>query len=247
MIKEALEFLSKLQTPKNPVTVEVNQQQYAVKPDGTIGDAVRDLAPQWDKPTFVVHTLSALKELWEAKLDDFPEDVALHVGDHLAVNMVSLKADEFGRRHVFALATHIEEVPFAFGKFMPAEKFLIDLRTSFLFNDNAVKIQQVCSNLSSGMTVNLADDGVSQQLEVKEGTMTKSGVTIPAEGIELIPWRSFRDAAPVTSKFLLRLRGVKDGLPEVALFEIDQKWKLDTIHSIGDWLRKNVKDAKVIA
>ena len=84
-------------------------------------------------------------------------------------------------------------------------------------------------------------------MEVKDGTVTRSGVTIPAEGIELIPWRSFRDAAPVTSKFLLRLRGVKDGLPALALFEIDQKWKLDTIHSIGDWLRKNVKGAKVIA
>lgn len=242
-----LEYLFSKLKDKHSVTHKVGEQEYAVNANGTLGEPVRGLAPQWDKPTFEVQTLSGLKGLCEVNVDDFPEAVGLHVVDYLTVRLVSLKADDFGRRHVYAQAKHAIETPFKFAEFMPAEKFLIDLRTSFLFNDNAVKIQQVCSNLSSGMTVNLADDGVSQQLEVNAGTVSKSGVVIPAEGIALIPWRSFRDADPVESKFLLRLKGVKDSLPVVALYEIDQKWKLDTVHAIGDWLHKHIKGVTVIA
>lgn len=247
MIKEALEFLSKLQTPKNPVTVEVNGQHYAVEASGTLGQPVRDLAPQWQKPVFKVSTLSALKCLFEAKLDDFPETVGLHVADYRTVRLVSLKADEFGRRHVYAEAVHEAETPFKFNLYLPAEEFLIGLRASFYYNDEAVKVQQVCSQLSSGTAVNLADDGISQKLEVSGGTISKAQVVIPAEGIELILWRTFRDAPAVASKFLLRLKSVKDGLPTVALFEIDQKWRLDSIHAIGEWLGKNIQGVTIIA
>jgi hypothetical protein len=246
-LKAVSEYLFGRLKDVRPVTVNVGSQDYAVRADGTLGDAVRALAPQWNKPTFNVQTLSALAALYAAEVDDFPGTCALHVADYLTVELVSVKADEFGHRHVFAQAKHQQETPFLFNEYMPAEKFLIALRTSFLFNDNAVKVQQLCSNLDSGMTVNVADDGVSQSLEVKAGTSSKSGVVIPAEGIALIPWRTFRDAAPVESKFLLRLKGVKDGLPLVALFDIDQKWKLDTTNSIADWLRKNVPAATVIA
>jgi hypothetical protein len=246
-MKDILQYLFGRLKDVRPVTHEINGQHYAVAADGTLAQPVRDLAPQWDAPTFKVLTLTALAELYAAKVDEFPENVALHVVDHLTVQLVSLKADVFGRRHVYAQAGHVQDTCFKFNEYMPAEKFLIDLRTSFLYNDDAVIVQKVCSNLESGMSVNVADDGVSQALEVKAGTGSKSGVTIPAEGIGLIPWRTFRDAAPVESKFLLRLKGVKDGLPQVALYEIDQKWKLDTIHSIGEWLRRHVKDARIIA
>lgn len=246
-MKEFLEYLFAKLKDKLPVTHTVGGQEYQVNANGTLGAPVLKLAPQWDKPIFNVATLSALKELHDAKVDDFGAEVGLHVADYLTVHLVALKADEYGRRHIFATAKHVVETPFQFGKYQEAEQFLIDLRTSFFYDDNAVKIHQLCSNLESGMTVSLADDGVSQKLEVKAGTSSRSAVEIPAEGIDLVPWRTFRDASPVSSKFLLRLKTVKDSLPQIALFEIDQKWKLDTTHSIADWLRRHIKDAKVIA
>ena len=247
MIEQALKFLASVQTPKNPVTVQVAKQTYAVKPDGTLGDPVRELAPQWPKPAFQVSTLSGIAELVKAKLDDFEQTVGLHVVDHLNVHLVALKADEFGRRHVYAEAVHVEGAGFQFNKFLDAEEFLIAFRRSFLFNEDAVKVQQLCSSLESGMQVSMADDGLSQQLEIKSGTLSRSPVKLPAEGIPLVPWRMFRDAAPVVSKFLLRLRGVKDGLPLIALYEIDQQWKLECVQSIAHWLRTHVKDVAVIA
>jgi hypothetical protein len=246
-MEKFLQYLFTRLKDVRPVTHKVGEQEYAVQADGTIGQPIRALAPQWDKPTFTVETLSALKALYEAQVDGFGEDVGLHVSDYLNVRLVALKADDFGRRHVFAHATHKSETPFRFGEYLKAEDFLIQLRTSFLFNENAVKVQQLCSNLESGVQITLADDGLSQAIEAKAGTTSKAKVEIPGEGISLIPWRTFRDASPVSSNFLLRFKGVKDELPLIALFEVDQKWKLDTVNSIAQWLRTHIKDAKVIA
>lgn len=246
-MKEFLQYLFGRLKDVKPVTHKVGEQEYAVTAEGTLGAPVRALAPQWDKPTFHVGTLSALKEIYEARVDDFGTEVGLHVADYLTVHLIALKADDFGRRHIFATAKYANETPFEFGKYLAVEKFLIDLRASFFFNDETVKVQQLCSRLESGSTVSVANDGMSQKIEIKIGVESKSETVIPADGVELIPWRTFRDVSPVTSKFLLQLKPIKDSLPLVALFEIDQKWKLDTIHSIGDWLRKHIKDAKVIA
>ena len=246
---EVLEYLFDRLKSDTPVTHKVGEQAYAVRVDGTLGDPVRGLAPQWTKPAFAVSTLSGLAELVKAKVDEFPETVALHVVDHLSVELVSLKADEFGRRHVYAKATHVEGASFKFNTYLEAEDFLIAFRRSFLFNEEAVKVQQLCSSLQSGMQVNVADDGLSQQLEVKTGTVSKAQVFLPADGISLIPWRTFRDAAPVDSKFLLRFKTVKESLPQIALYEIDQMWKIDTVKSIAHWLRghTHTKDIAVIA
>jgi hypothetical protein len=227
----------------------VEGQDYAVQANGTLGSPIRELPPQFDKPVFRVQTLSALAAAVTAKIDGYDEvdDVALHVVDYLTVQLISVSADEFGRRHVYAEAKHQSECPFKFNEYMAAEKFMIDLRTSFYLTDEAVKVQTVVSSLESGQTISMADDGLSQQVEIKAGTISKTNVVLPSEGIPLIPWRTFRDATPVESKFLLRLKQVKDDLPLVALYEIDAKWRLDTVNSIAKWLKENTKDVRVIA
>lgn len=246
-LKNALEYVFGRMKDTRPVTVDVDGQPYAVMTDGTLGQPVRKLAPHFVKPVFKVQTLSALAGAVAAKIDSFGEEVVLHVVDYLTVQLVSTQADEYGRRHVFLEAKHAAECLFEFNKFMSAEKFVMDLKTSFYTNDEALKVQQVVSSLESGQTISMADDGLSQQIEIKTGTTTKSQVTLPSDGIPLIPWRTFRDANPVESKFLLRLKQVKDDLPLVALYDIDQKWKLDTVNSIADWLKHNVTGVPVIA
>lgn len=243
-MKDVVEYLFGRLKDKTPVTVAVDGQAYAVKADGTLGAPVRELEPQFIKPTFKVQTLSALSLAVAAGIDSFGSEVALHVVDYRTVQLVSTRADAYGHRHVFVEARHEEECAFQFDTFMPAEKFLIDLKTSFFTTDDAVKVQRVVSSLESGQNVTTADDGLSQRLELKAGTVSKAEVVLPADGVPLIPWRTFRDAAPVESKFLLRLKGQKDGVPHAALFEIDAKWKLDTVKSVAAWLRANV-DGKI--
>jgi hypothetical protein len=248
-MKEVLEYLFSRLKDKQPVTHMVGDQEYAVQANGTLGNPVRELAPQWDKPTFVVSTLSGLADLYKAQVDEFPkEDVALHIANYREVQLVSLKADQFGRRHVYAKAVHTLNVPFVFDKFYTSpEEFLIPFRASFLFNEEAVKVQQLCSQVGSGEAVAVSDDGISQEVVAKSGTVTKAAVVLPASGIPLIPWRTFREADPVISKFLLRMKGVKEALPHIALFEIDGMWQLETVGSIAHWLKKNVPGATIIS
>jgi hypothetical protein len=209
---------------------------------------VRDLAPQWIKPTLEVGSLGALAEVYRARIDDCEEDTAFHVADYRTVRLIRMKADEFGQRHIYAAAKYAEETPFRFNQFLAPETFIIDFRASFYWNEEAVKVSTVVSHLESAHQVVVADDGLSQRLEItKETRYLKTPVTLPAEGVPLIPWRTFREAAPVESRFLLRLRMVKDAPPNAALFEIDQKWKLDTVESVAAWIRGELPQARVIA
>lgn len=246
-MNQVLEYLFSRLRADRPVTHKVGEQPYRVEANGTLGEPIRDLAPQWRPETFAVSTLSSLAALVKAKVDDFGESVGLHVVDPFTVELVALKSDEFGHRHVYARAMHVKETPFVFDIYQVPEKFRIDFIASFFMNEDAVKVLQLISSLASGDAVAVRDDGISQEIEVKMGTVTRNSVTLPQDGIPLTPWRTFRDINPVTSKFLLRLKGVKDALPHVALFEIDAKWRLDTVHSIEGWLSRNVENIPIIA
>jgi hypothetical protein len=243
-----LEYLLGRLEAERQITCDVKGQPYAVNSDGTLGAAVRDLAPQWIKPTLEVGSLRALAELWKTKLDDFEDDAAFHVANYRTVRLIRMKADDYGRRHVYAAATYSDETPFKFDQFMPPDKFMINFRASFYWNEEAVKVSTVVSRLESKTQIAVADDGLSQKLEIVNETRSlNTPVVLPAEGVPLIPWRTFREAPPVESRFLLRLQAVKDAVPNVALFEIDQKWKLDTVESVAGWLRAEVPEARVIA
>jgi hypothetical protein len=250
-VKEVLEYLFGRLKAERPVTVSVSGQDYAVRADGTVGDPIRELRPipTIESPTLVVTTLSALVVVVKAGIDKLDAGtVGVRVADIHTVEVVSLVADEYGRRHVWAQAKHQPETKFEFDKYYPSpESFLIAFRSSFLFNDEAVKVQQLCSAVGSGDAVAVTDDGISQEIRITAGTVTRSTVQLPAEGVPLIPWRTFRDAAPVESKFLLRMKGVKEGLPHIALFEIDAKWRVDTMQSIATYLTTALPNVIIIA
>jgi hypothetical protein len=247
-MNEILHYVFNRFKADRPVTVEVNEQQYAVKSDGTLGEPVRQLRPQWDAPTFPVSTLLGLAALYTAGVDNVDKSqVAFHIASPTRVELVSFKADEFGRRHVYAIAAHGLDTPFKFNEYYKSpEDFLIAFRASFYFNEEAVKVQQLCSTIGSGEAVAVSDDGMSQEVVVKTGTVTKASVQLPTDGVALIPWRTFREVNPVESRFLLRMKGVKDGLPQIALFEIDAKWQLDTKAAIASWIAGELPSATVI-
>lgn len=167
-----------------PVITEVKGQPYAVTTEGTLGKPIRDLEPQWTKPLFRAGSLGALVALYRAGLDDFEADTAFHVVNYRSVDLVRLKADDYGYRHVYASAVYGEETPFRFNQFLRPDKFLIDFRASFYWNDEAVKVATVLSHLESAHSVTVADDGLSQKIEIAQETHAtqKIPVTLPARG-----------------------------------------------------------------
>lgn len=128
------------------------------------------------------------------------------------------------------------------------EDFLIALQAGFVPSENTAALSRLCSSVTAGNSVAVADDGISQKVTVTEGTMQRGEVTVPNR-LPLAPYRTFREVDPVASDFLIRMRPVKDNLPTVALLEVDGgRWKLDTILSVGAWLNANLpSDATVIA
>lgn len=247
-VKEILQYLFGRLKDQRPVVEKVGEVNYAIRADGTLGEPIRGLSPQWTKPAVLLSSLSGLVATLAAGIDGVkPEEVFLHVVDPWTVKVLSILADDFGERHLWAAAKYVPDSAFTFNTYYSPEDFIIKFRSSFLYNDEAVKVQQVCSTVGAGEAVLVADDGISQEVTIKSGTVTRSSVSLPADGIALTPWRTFRDANPVTSKFLLRMKGVKDALPTIALFEIDAQWKRETVNSVADWLSEQMPTYKVVA
>jgi len=247
VIAEALKFLAGIQTPKNEVTVTVDGQPYAVRSDNTLGNAILPVDTTPERPTLHVSTLSGLVAAYKAKIDKLEDRVGIVINDPFSVTLRDLDSDEFGNIQEYVVATHLEEKPFPFGRYLDTEDFILAMRAGFVYTENAVKIQTLCSTLCAGSGVAISDDGISQQVQTTTGTITKSSVQLPADGIPLVPHRTFRDANPVEAKFLLRMKGVKDSVPQVALFEIDPMWKLYTVASIRKYLEEQLPGAVIIS
>jgi hypothetical protein len=247
MIAEVLEFITGLKDSR-PITETVGEATYAVKSDRTLGEVIRPPAPI-AKPTLALATLNGFVDAIAAKVDEFPADaVAIHVESYSSVALVSLKADEFGRRHVWLRAKHEEVNPFRFERYYESpEDLLIALQGSFLPSDNLTNLLRLCSNLTAGSSVQTADDGFSQKVVIQEGGVTRGGVELPPR-IALAPYRTFREITPVESDFLIRMQGKKDALPQIALFGVDGGgWKLDTVLAVKTWMLERISTILVIA
>jgi hypothetical protein len=249
MLKELIEYLAGIQTPKEEPFVTIEGENYKVVPgeDGpTVGDLIRLPAPI-ATPTLKLATLTGFVDAFTAKIDAFPAKVGVHVIDHLNVALISLDADEFGRRHEYLRATCSEVNPFPFNSYQQPEPFILSLQSGFLPTDNTVKLQRLASSLTSENSIGVQDDGLSQVVTVKAGTVTRETVALPPR-IDLFAYRTFREIDPVRSDFMVRLKGKPGEIPTIALLEIDGgKWKLDSMLLVAKWLQHKLPEATVIA
>jgi hypothetical protein len=249
MLKDLFEQLTKLFAKEKPITHVVDDDAYAIKPDGTLGDYVRKPLPTpfLEAPVLPLLTLTGFVAAYKANVDQFPAEVAIQVESPTVVKLVALRADEFARRHVWLRAEAMKENPFAFGDYMEPEQFLIALQKGFKPTGNVTAIAAMCSTLTTGNSVGVADDGISQTVTLQEGAIQRGRTTVPNR-LPLAPYRTFREIDPIESDFMLRMKAVKDGLPRIALLEVDGgKWKLDTVLAIGAWLAEQLPEATVIA
>jgi hypothetical protein len=255
MFKDVCEYFVNLLHPKpeQSVVKEVEGYHYKVVPTAhglELREQIVKPHPRAPiaKPVLPVKTLTGLVDAYKAKIDEFPAEVAVQVIDPLNVALVSLRADEYGRRHEWIRAVCGEVTPFQFETFMQAERFLIDLQSSFLPTENVIGLQKIASSLSSESSISVQDDGFSQKVTVKQGGVTYSEVAVPPR-IELYVYRTFREIDPVRGEFMFRMRGEAGKMPQVTLMDIDAgKWKLNAMGLVKSYLQKHLpKDAVVIA
>jgi hypothetical protein len=256
MFKDVCEYVVGLvkHKPEQTLVKEVEGYHYEVVPSEEglqLGKQIVKPHPRAPiaKPTLNVATLTGLVAAFKAKIDEFPATkVGVHVIDPLTVALVSLDADEYGRRHEYVRATCGEKTPFQFETFQQTEQFLISLQSSFLPDENVIALQRIASTLSSESSISVQDDGFSQKVVVKQGGVTYSEVPVPPR-IVLFVYRTFREIDPVRGEFMFRMRGETGKMPAVALMDIDAgKWKLNAMGLVRSYLEKNLpKDVVVIA
>ena len=200
--------------------------------------------------TLKLHTLAGLVELLDINVEKATREQQgcfLHVVDHQHVAVKTIQSDAYGQEVIFAEATPlVSDGGFVFGRYMSPEEFNIGLRANFVTEQSPDLdyVLKTVSSITASAASTVEDDGISQNVEVKAGIVTKNRAIIKPI-VALAPYRTFREVAQPTSDFLLRLK-ISDTSVQVALFEADgQQWKLDAVDRVATWLKNNVKGSSV--
>lgn len=194
-----------------------------------------------------VATLTGFVDAIAAGVAGAMEGRLVHVEDYLTVSLKSALCDVYGVRDTFLTAKYAPAGDFQFNQYMSGEQFLIGLSTCFLRldGDDTDYVVKVASNMKAGDTVHSTDDGVNQTVDLKKGQVETVEVAVKNR-IKLTPIRTFYEAAPVETEFLLRLKAT-GGLPLVALFPLGgTRWQGESMLSIKKYLGDNLATGTVI-
>ena len=227
---------------------------YRVKSDSngrTLGELLTPPRPAALKVSTLTGFLDAIAA--EAAVT---EKAIIHVEDYLTVSVKSAACDVYGVRDTLLTAKHQPIDAFKFDEYYgDAAKFIIGLQVAFLQTDELLYLIKVASNLKSGNTVHVEDDGFSQSVTLKAGEVSTAEVKIKPR-IKLIPIRSFdelyfaeadKGGMAVQSEFLIRFKQTPDQTPAIALFNVDgTKWQGETMRAIKNYLAKNLPGGTAI-
>jgi hypothetical protein len=172
----------------------------------------------------------------------------VHVASPTEVHVVS-HLDEWMERDRYIVSKHAGvEMPSS-GRYIPLEEMVIRLKSQFVQSgeDGApLPVQALIAflgNITSDEVVNAADDGFSQSVTVKTGVGSRiARDTLPPQ-IMLRPYRTFHEVQQPDSLFVVRLKRVEKGLPEVALIEGDGgAWRNTARLAIERYLKDQLAD-----
>jgi hypothetical protein len=226
--------------------------EYSVDPTANgpkLGEALKPFRPA----KLQVATLTGFVDAIAAGIAGAPGNPSpagriVHVEDYLTVSLKSALCDVYGVRDTFLTAKYAPAGDFKFNEYQSGELFLIGLSTCFLRidGDDTEYVTKIASNLKAGDTVHSQDDGVNQSVTLKMGQVETVEHTLKNR-IKLTPIRTFYEAAPVETEFLLRLKPSGGGLPMIALFPLGgTRWQGESMLSIKSYLGSNLAAGTVI-
>jgi hypothetical protein len=162
------------------------------------------------------------------------------------VQVVTKCSNAWRNREVVVDCSPVSTKGFPFDQFHQTESFIIGLMAFFVPNDDREKVLKIASNVTNEAVVTAADDGVSQQLGVKQKVHLQGHENIRT--VKLRPYRTFREVEQPESEFILRARQDGEGsVPKLALFEADGgKWKIDAIETVARYLRTSLPEKTVV-
>jgi len=224
--KEALEYLLGLRATE---ITEHNGRRYANR------QLVR--LPEDEPKIFATKTLASLVDLIQKEINHGAlNDLVVHVESPTKVNVLTTLRDHLERFNLYSAVAELPDV--VFDRYVDLEAMNIMLKSTFIQTEMRDKLIKVLGNVQEDAIKTSVDDGISQQVTVKEGVQTLSKMQMPTI-IKLSPYRTFLEVEQPESEFLLRLRKG----PEAALFEADGgAWKLAARKNIKAYFENELKD-----
>ena len=243
MIKEALEYITGLQTPT------------LFDPEFLKADSLTDRplhylpSPPMPKP-LVVNTLTGLVDY--CRKHEMPPVGLMHVVDPSTVRLLSpLVGRHNEQRIVWVEATTASTVSqgFQFERFMTIPQFIIGLQAHFSHTTDRDVILKLVSNIKAEQSQAYLDTGYTQEVTAKRSTKSSmvESVAVP-NPVTLKPYRTFLEIDQPESSFIFRLKSADGQPPECGLFEASGgAWKLDAILRIKEWLKEQAIMPMIIA
>ena len=122
--------------------------------------------------------------------------------------------------------------------FREQEKAIIELRSKFMPGEGVDYLLDLLSRINKENGVTTRDNGVSQEVEARQGISLKALVQVKPR-ISMRPYRTFLEVEQPESEFILRLD--EDG--NVGLFEADGgMWKMQAKASIVAYFEEKLAD-----
>lgn len=230
MIKEAIEKIVSL--TREPLIKAENHEWIL---NGY--SAVSKIEPTVD--ILDINTLTGLVDFIKKKIDS--ESLAdpgffIHILNYDNVRIVSNLFGPEKQRDIFLVANADDQ--HHDGAWMDAERFIINVNAKFKHEHDYEYIMQVVSAMSTAAEKKVVDNGYSQKTTISTGVTTVGEHEI-RNPIKLQPFRTFPEIEQPIIDYVFRLRDEGRGCIECGLFECDGgEWKLNTIHAIRDYLKK---------
>ena len=221
------EMIDKIVSLAEAKTFEIDGETYSNK------SLVR-VPPHVDRPREVsVSSLDSIVKLIRAEKEKIGRTIMVEVNRYNQVTVFSTFLDDFSRYVLYQATADTPDFREGWRKY---EDAVIELRSIFFPNEGTEYLLSLLSSMSNQNTVKTTDNGVTQQVEARQGVSLNALVSVKPR-VTLCPFRTFLEVAQPDSEFVLRVDADKG----IGLFEADGGvWKLVAKKNIADYLSERL-------
>lgn len=230
-LRDAIEYLIEQGADSaKPEVLEIKGQTYCTKALKLYKE------PSYKARPLTAHTLTALIDYLEGKVEELRDTMIIHVKSPTKVSLLSGLDHERERETLFEVETNPNG--FQFDRWYDQENFIINMQTAFVPTGETALILAVAGNVEDKTVANYGDDGMTQKATISRGIAGKEDVIVP-NPVTLKPFRTFLEVDQPESKFVFRIHG--EGEPQFKLIEADGGlWRYTAVADICQYIKDNI-------
>jgi hypothetical protein len=180
--------------------------------------------------------LSSIVAIVKREINRFDCPLYINIESEKCVSVISSLDAEKEREQPYSAVA--EGNRFDFGRGYDYEKFVIAIRSLFVQTTESANLLQLLKKVASVESVEVEDDGITQQVVAKQGALLASNVKV-SPIYKLAPFRTFIEVKQPESEFLFRI----SDKTVFALYEADGgAWKIKAKENIRVFFEKAFAD-----